>query len=245
VELGGIPAPFPLIGDIVSSMKPCAIVPLPRTVDPATAFSPVGGQAPLVRVVRAVQTLVADARIVVATVPALASDASACLQEADLDSVAVTVAREGASRRQILVTGLEHLGVERNSSTPVLICDLRHPLSPGEVADRVIAALRDGRDVVVPTLPVTDTVKTVDELGSVLGTVDRGTLRTVQYPRGFTASALWDLVSSLVTADSDEFTTAMRAGLDIGTVDGDANGFQVELPRDAQLMAAIIACRPG
>jgi 2-C-methyl-D-erythritol 4-phosphate cytidylyltransferase len=227
-------------------MKPCAIVPLPQTGDPATAFSPVGGQAPLVRVVRSVQTLVADARIVVATVPALASDASACLHESDLDPVAVTVAREGASRRQVLVAGLEHLGVERNSSTPVLICDLRHPLSPGEVADRVIAALRGDRDVVVPTLPVTDTVKTVDELGSVLGTVDRATLRTVQYPRGFTASALWDLVSSPSAADDgDEFTTAMRAGLDIGTVDGDVNGFQVELPRDAQLMEAIIACRPG
>ena len=215
---------------------------VPLTVHSATAFAPVGGDAALVRVVRSVRTLVAEARIVVATVPELASGARDCLHEAELDSVAVTAAREGATRLQVLAAGLKHLGVERDSPTPVLVCDVGHPLSPGEVAERVVTALRGGRDVVVPTLPVTDTVKTVDGSGSVLGTVDRRTLRTVQYPRGFAASALWNLLAS---DDVDEFGAAMRAGLDIGTVYGDAHGFQVELPRDAQLLEAIIACRPG
>ena len=227
-------------------MEPWAIVPLSPTVDPATVFSPTAGEAPLIRVVRSVRSLLADARIVVATVPELASAARVCLHQADLDAVAVAVAREGGSRGQVLAAGLEHLGVERHSSAPVLVCDVCHPLSPSEVAGRVIAALRGGRDVVVPTLPVTDTVKTVDDSGSVLATVDRSTLRTVQYPRGFRASALWDLVSGPSVADGgDEFARAMCTSLDIGTVDGDANAFQVELPRDAPLLQAIIACRPG
>ena len=101
--------------------------------------------------------------------------------------------------------------------------------------------------MVAPTLPVTDTVKTVDEQGAVLSTVDRSTLRTVQYPRGFTAAALWRLVSisPAPTPDHvDEFDVALRAGLDIGTVVGDANAFHVELPRDAHLLDAVIACRP-
>lgn len=227
-------------------MKPWAIVPLSGTTDSATALSPAGGMAPLVRVVRSARSLLDDARIVVATVPELASDARVCLREADVDTVAVTVARGGGSRERILTAGLEHLGAERNSLTPVLVCDVRHLLSPSDVAMRVIAAMRGGHDVVVPTLPVTDTVKTVDDSGSVLGTVDRSTLCTVQYPRGFTASALWDLVSGPSAADGgDEFGAAMRAGLEIGTVDGDANAFQLELPRDAHLLEAIIACRPG
>ena len=59
----------------------------------------------------------------------------------------------------------------------------------------MLAALAPAATSWCPSLPVTDTVKTVDELGSVLSTVDRATLRTVQFPRGFTASALWQLVS--------------------------------------------------
>ena len=130
----------------------------------------------------------------------------------------------------------------------VLVCDHRYPLAPSRLAERVLAALGGGHDVVVPILPVTDTVKSVDELGSVLSTVDRSTLRTVQYPRGFTASVLWQLISvspASASDDFDEFDAALRAGLGVGTVDGDANAFQVELPRDAHLLDAVIACRPG
>jgi 2-C-methyl-D-erythritol 4-phosphate cytidylyltransferase len=109
----------------------------------------------------------------------------------------------------------------------------------------VLAALNAGGDVVVPILPMTDSVKTVDELGSVLGTVDRSTLQTVQYPRGFAAAVLWQLISvspDSASDDVDEFDAALRAGLDIDVVAGDANAFQVELPRDAHLLEAVIAC---
>lgn len=223
-------------------LDPCAIVPLPQTVDPATAFTPVGGQAALVRTVWSLLEHVAGARLMVATSPALATAVRDCLASGDLAEVAVTVAREPGSRRQTLIAGLEHLGVQAGSPTPVLVGDHRHPLSTGSVAALVISGLRDGHDVVVPALPVTDTVKTVDDVGSVLSTVDRSVLRTVQYPRGYTGAALWALVS--VDTGADEFTSALRAGLAIGTVDGDADAFQVELPHDARLLDAIIACRP-
>lgn len=231
----------------MNSMDPCAIVPLPRSADPAEVFASVAAQPALVRVVRSLLGPVAGARLVVATAPALAAAAADCLRSADLAAVAVTVTPEPGSRRQALVSGLEHLGVQADSSTTlVLVGDHRYPLSTGTAADLVLAGLRGGHDVVVPAPPVTDTVKTVDGVGSVLATVDRLALRTVQYPRGFTASVLWKLLSSkaIAPADDDEFTSALRAGLAIGTVDGDANAFQVELPRDAQLLDAIIACRP-
>lgn len=228
-------------------MDACAIVPLPQTVDPASVFPPTGGQPPLVRVVRSLDGLVARNHVVVATVAPLAAGVRDCLRSAGLDTVAVIVAHGRGLRQQVITAGLDHLDVEWSSSTPVLVCDHRYPLSTRVVAGRVVAALRDGHDVVVPTLPVTDTVKTVDETGSVLGTLDRSELRTVQYPRGFAASALWDLVSGSAAPaaeDVNEFTAALRAGFDIGTVDGDVDAQQVELPRDAHLLDAIIACRP-
>ena len=49
---------------------------------------------------------------------------------------------------------------------------------------------------------------------------------------------------SMNTNGFDEFACALRDGLDIGTVAGDANAFQVDLPGDVHLLAAIIACRP-
>jgi 2-C-methyl-D-erythritol 4-phosphate cytidylyltransferase len=226
-------------------MEPYAIVPLTHSDDFPAASTLVGGEAPLVRVVRSALTAVPEERIVVATAPALADGARDCLRAAGLGT-AVAVAGAPGSRYQVVRAALEHLGAEPHTSASVLVCDHRFPLSPREVAERVLTALGDGHDVVVPTLPVTDTVKTVDHLGSVLSTVDRSGLQTAQYPRGFTASVLWQLVSASPVsgpADVDEFEAALRAGFDIGTVVGDANAFHVELPRDARLLDAIIACR--
>ena len=226
-------------------MKQCAVVPITSSADVDAATVPVSGEAPLVRVVRSVLQAVAEGDVVVATVPALVASVEECLRAAGLE-VAVAVTRGSGARRQVLRAGLEQLGVEPHTAASVLICDHRFPLSPGELAVRVLAALATSGDVVVPVLPVTDSVKTVDELGSVLGTVDRATLRTVQFPRGFTASALWQLVSespATVADGLDEFHDALRAGLDVGTVEGDAGAFQVELPRDAHLLDAVIACR--
>lgn len=225
-------------------MEPCGALPLAWTTD-SWAFTPVAGEPPLVRAVRSVLGHVAVGRFVVAAAPTLGAAARDCLSSAGLASVAVAVAREPGSRQQALVAALEHLGIEPHSSTPVIVADHGHPLTPGAVTGRVIAGLRGGYDVVVPAQPVTDTIKTIDEHGSVLGTVDRAALRTVQYPRAYTACALWELVahSAIPPADDlDEFVAALRAGLVIGTVDGDADAGAVELPRDAELFEAIITC---
>ncbi|BBZ29586.1 hypothetical protein MMAD_38810 [Mycolicibacterium madagascariense] len=227
-------------------MPPWVIVPLPETLDPAAALTPVAGESPLVRVVRSMAEASAPGRVVVvSTAPHV--DAADTLRAAGLDAVPVITADLAASRRDVLAAGLRHLGVQRDSRDPVLVCDCLHPLSPVAVAGRVADALARGHDVVVPILAVTDTVKTVDAGGSVLGTVDRTILRTVQFPRGFAASALWDLVAApspatvAAVADVDEFGAALRAGLDIGTVAGDPDAARVELPRDTDLLAAVIA----
>ena len=162
--------------------------------------------------------------------PALAAGAAEQLAAAGLATAVACAsmsASASASRRTVIRAGLDHLGIEPLTPGGVLVCDHRYPLSPGDVADRVLATLAEGYDAVVPTVPVTDTVKTVDQLGSVLTTVDRATLQTVQYPRGFTTSALWQLVevSPALTPnaeDVDELDGALRAGLDVGRVDGDA-----------------------
>ena len=67
----------------------------------------------------------------------------------------------------------------------VLVHDAARPLTPPEVVDRVVAALRAGAEGVVPALAVADTVKRVGPDGSVAETLERGALRAVQTPQGF------------------------------------------------------------
>jgi len=107
----------------------------------------------------------------------------------------------------------------------------------------VAAALRAGSPVAMPVLSVTDSVKAVDARGSVTGTLDRSTLRAVQYPRGFAVEELSRLLAGRMSDDFDELDESLRTGTPITLVDGDADAFVVELPRDTAFVEAIIACR--
>ncbi len=216
------------------------IVPLPATVaeNRAAAFAPLAGEAPLARVVRSVSGRTRP--LVVATAAELAEEVRDCLAAHELTAVAVAVVEGSATRCDCVEAGLRHLGGESNPSRLVLVHDYRRPLAPADVGDRVIERLRGGSDVVVPALPVTDSVKTVDSNGRLIDTVDRSTLRTVQYPRGFTVDRLSQLVAACPTDYFDEVEEAVRAGIAISVVDGHPDAFVVDLPTDSQLIEAII-----
>jgi 2-C-methyl-D-erythritol 4-phosphate cytidylyltransferase len=216
-----------------------AIVPLPATADPAAIFAPIAGEPPLTRVVGMLLGRVAQPRIVIAAAEALVARAHDVLAAHGWSALAIVAAPEPGDRRSALAAGLRHLVHEGASTASILVHDYRYPLVPGEVADRVVAALAAGGRVVVPVVPVTDSVKSVDDAGTVESTVDRATLRAVQYPRGFTAAALADLLA----LDGDELDVALATGQPISTVDGHADGVRFTLPADAELLDAIITCR--
>ena len=68
--------------------------------------------------------------------------------------------------------------------TPVvLVHDAARPLTPPEVSARVIDTVRGGAGAVIPVLPVTDTLKTVDASGLVTGTPRRADMVAVQTPQ--------------------------------------------------------------
>ncbi|MDT7765068.1 MAG: 2-C-methyl-D-erythritol 4-phosphate cytidylyltransferase [Mycobacterium sp.] len=214
-----------------------AIVPLPATFadNAAAVFAPLAGQAPLARIVATML-----GACVVAVAEPLAGAVRESLAAHGRSDVGVAVAEDPGSRAQCLTAGLHHL---EDQPRHVLIHDLRRPLAPVGVRDRVIAALQAGSPVVMPVLAVTDSVKAVDAGGSVTGTLDRSTLRTVQYPRGFAADQLSQLLAGRTSDEFDELDEALRTGTRITFVDGDADAFVVELPRDAAFVEAIIACR--
>lgn len=75
----------------------------------------------------------------------------------------------------------------------ICVHDAARPFASSELFERVIGAVRDGADGAVPGLPVSDTIKVVEEADGrtrVLSTPDRTTLSAVQTPQAFRADAL-------------------------------------------------------
>lgn len=193
-------------------MKISAIVPIPAD-RPAAVFAPIAGRPALVRVVQAL--LAADLHSVLVAAPAaLEADAGRCLADTAASVLAVADA-------DLLAAAVEHVRAEQVSH--VLVADPRQVLVSPRVIERVVAALSGGAVRVVPIVPVTDTVKTVDAQGRILSTVDRSELRTGQHPYGRAIDA--------------------PAHAQVVTVEGDPDAILADLPADAALIEALIACR--
>jgi 2-C-methyl-D-erythritol 4-phosphate cytidylyltransferase len=215
-----------------------AILPLPTTFadNAAAVFGPLAGEAPLARVVRTMR-----GAAVVAVAEQLLGAVRESLAAHGLSAVGVAAADGAGSRAHCLAAGLHYF---KDQPRHVLIHDIRRPLVSAGVRDRVIAGLHAGSPVVMPVLAVTDSVKAVDAHGSVTGSLDRSTLRAVQYPRGFTADQLSQLLAGRTSEDFDELDESLRTGAPVTLVDGDPDAFAVQLPRDAAYVEAIVACRP-
>jgi len=191
-----------------------AIVTVPAALAPADFTAPIAGAPALVRAVRAVRDV---APVTVVAAEGLVAAATECLAAHGLGEVPV---RTGP--------------VPVAEADAVLMHDVRYPLAPADLAARVAAGLTE-HDVVLPVLPMTDSVKSVAAEGIVLGNVDRSELVTAQYPRAFSAAA------RALGADPDDLAALTAAGLKVGTVDGDPNAFVADLGQDRGLLEAIVS----
>jgi 2-C-methyl-D-erythritol 4-phosphate cytidylyltransferase len=223
-----------------TTTTPGAIVPLDETVAAAAVSCHVAGRPALARVLDSLlgAARVPADRVMVVAAPALVADARSAVAEVGLAQVRIVECDLPATRARCIASGFEHLAAEPDSV--ILIHDLRSPLASEAVTDRVLTGLASGHDVVVPALPMTDTVKETDDRGAVRRTIDRQALRTVQYPRGYRAAALGALLDG---ATGDEFAAAVHSGVPIEIVGGDVDAVTATLPADAALLEAILASR--
>ena len=123
----------------------------------------------------------------------------------------------------------------------VVVHDAARPLTPADQIRRVVAALREGLQAVVPVLPVVDTIKAVDANGVVLGTPERSGLRAVQTPQGFSTELLrraYQRAGSV--AVTDDASLVEHLGTPVHTVAGDPLAFKVTTPLDLRLARAVL-----
>ena len=203
----------------LTAVELTAVIVFAPQENPGGALTPLGGEPAVRRMVRPLSRVARH--VLVGVDEAFADRFDAALAGLPTEILPVEAS---ATRADCLALAAEQAG--RRGATHVLLADHRHPLMAADMIDRVVSALADGAELVVPVLPVTDTVKTVDAGGTITATVDRSTLRLLQYPRGMRADRL--PVESLAGAV---------------TVDGDADAVALELPADAALLEAVIACR--
>ncbi|MGJ0118019.1 2-C-methyl-D-erythritol 4-phosphate cytidylyltransferase [Williamsia sp. MIQD14] len=193
------------------------------------AFVDLGGRTILERSVDGV--LAAGVDEVVVAVPAELLDTTRSM----LPRVHVVVG--GSVRSDSVRACLTEVGP--SASDVVLIHDAARALTPPEVFTRVIDAVTTGSDVVVPAVPVTDTLKRVDSAETVVATVDRTPLRAVQTPQGFRPEALRRAHAAAGDA-TDDAGLAEAAGYAVHVVPGDLMAFKITTAWDLRIARMLL-----
>lgn len=198
-------------------------------------------------VVHAAQRLAAAERVkmVVAVVPSsLVGTARAMLERAvrgaDPECGAVVVPG-GATRTQSVAAGLAAVPTDADV---VLVHDAARALAPVHLIEAVDEAVRGGSPVVVPGVPVVDTITMVstdpDGAEYVVSTPDRSLLRAVQTPQGFRRSVLVRAHDEGPGEATDDASMAAALGFPVRAIPGDSAAMKITQPRDLSLAELLL-----
>ena len=199
------------------------------------ALRELAGEPLLVHAVRGLRAAESVGVIVVAAPPDALAEVAGLLAPYDVEVVA-----GGEERQQSVALALATLPPHVEV---VLVHDAARCLTPGEVVERVIAAVRGGAPAVVPVLPVADTVKEVAH-GRILRTLDRGRLVAVQTPQGFARETLEEAHAGATGVPAtDDAGLVEVLGRSVATVAGHEEAFKVTRPIDLLLAEAVLRAR--
>ncbi|MFI5835325.1 2-C-methyl-D-erythritol 4-phosphate cytidylyltransferase [Micromonospora sp. NPDC051300] len=201
------------------------------------ALRPLAGEPLLVHAVRRIAAASSVHTIVVAA-PA-----------ADVESVRtllapvapVTVVPGGAERQASVAAALAAVPA---GPEIVLVHDAARALTPPELVESVAAAVRGGHDAVIPVLPVVDTIKEVDVVERVLGTVDRAALRAVQTPQGFRRAVLAAAHRAAGDPLTDDAGLVEKQGVTVVCVPGSELAMKITRPFDLALAEHLLTITP-
>jgi 2-C-methyl-D-erythritol 4-phosphate cytidylyltransferase/2-C-methyl-D-erythritol 2,4-cyclodiphosphate synthase len=139
----------------------------------------------------------------------------------------------GATRQGSVRAVLEALAPHRPDI--VLVHDAARPFASAALVSRAIAAAADAM-AAVPATPVSDTVKKIDRTGSVVETLDRSHLVTVQTPQAFAYPLLLDAHRRAAAAGRDDFTDdaalAEWAGIAVTVFEGERTNVKLTTADD-------------
>jgi len=139
----------------------------------------------------------------------------------------------GATRQASVRAGLEALA--SHSPGLVLIHDAARPFVSAALIDRAIGAGR-ASGAAVPGVALADTVKAIDDNATVIETLDRSQLRSVQTPQAFTFSLILEAHRRAAAARHESFTDdaalAEWAGQRVSVFEGEAANLKLTTADD-------------
>ncbi|MFZ0833424.1 MAG: 2-C-methyl-D-erythritol 4-phosphate cytidylyltransferase [Mycobacterium sp.] len=218
-------------------MSTVAVVPAAGSGDRLGAGTPkafvrLGGQTLLERALAGLRDSGAVDAVVVA-VPPDRTDEAKLILGADATVVAGGSHRTESVRRALAAVGNPEL---------VLVHDAARALTPPAMIARIVGALGEGHQAVIPGLPVSDTIKAVDANEDVIATPARAGLRAVQTPQGFHTELLLRAYEHSETADvTDDASMVENVGGQVHVVDGDPLAFKITTALDLLLAEAVVS----
>jgi 2-C-methyl-D-erythritol 4-phosphate cytidylyltransferase len=181
-----------------------------------------------------------DRSDVVALVIAVPEDVAADPPAWLIEDPRVTLVRGGAERTDSVRNALAAVPADVDI---VLVHDAARPLLTGDIIERCIVAAAAGR-CAIAAVPVTDTIKEVDEGGRIVATPDRRLLRAAQTPQAFPAAVLRDAHARAHTdgvSATDDAALVSRYGATVIVVDGSPENIKITTPADLAVAAALLA----
>ena len=139
----------------------------------------------------------------------------------------------GETRSESVRAGLAEVPED---AAVVVVHDAARPLVPPEVVERLLVALNEGWDGVVPALPIADTVKRVRG-HEVVETLERSDLAAAQTPQAFVASVLRTALGGDVSGATDCAALVEAAAGRVRIVEGDPRLAKVTAPADLETVA--------
>lgn len=152
----------------------------------------------------------------------------------------------GPTRQASVRAGLEAL--LPRSPDIVLIHDAARPFASANLIARAIEAA-EKTGAAIPAVPVTDTVKRVDQAGTVEATLDRNSIRLVQTPQAFAFLALLEAHQRAAAQGRNDFTDdaalAEWAGMKVSVFAGEPGNIKLTTPEDFARAEAIQSAALG
>lgn len=155
----------------------------------------------------------------------------------------VGCAEPGETRALSTRSGLRMCAEEEEAV--VLIHDGSRCLVTPDLIGRVIEAARTSTDGVIPTVPVSDTIK-IAENGCVGQTLDRSKLHATQTPQAFRLSLLKKIYAAsedTLRSATDDASLIEREGGRVEIVAGEKTNIKLTSPEDLVLAEAILTSR--
>lgn len=140
----------------------------------------------------------------------------------------------GQTRAESVKRGIDLVPID---AEVILIHDAARPMATTELFASVIKAIDNGADAAIPGLPVSDTLKKVQD--HKVKTVPREEFILSQTPQGFKANVIRKAHKSDIEA-TDDAALVEELGMKIDIVKGEPYNMKITYPHDLILMSYII-----